>query len=236
MTLNWTDSDAFEIDGVEYICDQYGARMATEPSRFCVCKIPTIVDRYVSFLAERKPRTIVEIGILEGASTALLAQLAQPTKLVAIEWDDAPTDKLREFITSHGLEDVVAVYGGIDQADTERLNEIMAAESPGPIDLVLDDASHRLEPTRATFNCLFPRLRDGGVYLIEDWATGLLAGGPVQLGAGQEPLMNLLCDVIRLKGRRQQVVRDVTVKQGWAEIERGSASIDLPFDVEAFGS
>jgi predicted methyltransferase len=35
------------------------------------------------------------------------------------------------------------------------------------LDLVVDDTSH-LGPTRASFNTLFPRLRPGGVYVIED--------------------------------------------------------------------
>jgi hypothetical protein len=39
----------------------------------------------------------------------------------------------------------------------------------GPLDLVVDDCSHLYEPTRASFNELFPRLRPGGAYVIEDW-------------------------------------------------------------------
>jgi hypothetical protein len=37
-----------------------------------------------------------------------------------------------------------------------------------PLDLVSDDASHLLRETRASFNALFPRLRSGGEYIIED--------------------------------------------------------------------
>ena len=38
-----------------------------------------------------------------------------------------------------------------------------------PLDLVIDDASHVLGPTRSSFESLFPHLRPGGTYLIEDW-------------------------------------------------------------------
>jgi hypothetical protein len=235
VSVDWKSDDTFDIAGVEYICDQYGVRLASERSRFCLAKVPAAVDRYASFLLERAPRTIVEVGILEGASTAMLAQLAAPTKLVAIEWADAPGEKLRQFIATHRLDEVVAVYGGVDQSDTRRLDEIMAAEFDGPIDLVVDDASHLLEPSRATFNCLFPRLRTGGIYLLEDWPAGLRVGGPMPLKEGERPLMDLLSDVISLKGRCPRVVGDVTVKAGWTEIERGSLSIDLPFDVQNYG-
>ena len=38
-----------------------------------------------------------------------------------------------------------------------------------PLDLVIDDASHLYGPTMASFEVLFPRLRPGGLYVIEDW-------------------------------------------------------------------
>ena len=40
------------------------------------------------------------------------------------------------------------------------------------IDLVIDDASHLYVETKASFEELFPRLRPGGLFIIEDWASG----------------------------------------------------------------
>jgi predicted O-methyltransferase YrrM len=215
----------------------YGVRRGSEPTRFCLAKPPVIVDRYAAYLAELAPRTIVEVGILEGASTALFADLARPQKLVAIDHDDAPTAKLRDFIARRGLGDTVAVYGGVDQADVAALQAIVDAELGGAeLDLVVDDASHRLELTRPTFNFFFPRLRPGGAYLLEDWATGLRAGGPVQLDAAETPLVQLVYEVLATKGRHPRVIGDVTVKAGWTIIERGPAPIDGPFDVRSWGS
>ena len=37
-------------------------------------------------------------------------------------------------------------------------------------DLIVDDASHLYRPTLASFEVLYPRLRPGGTYVIEDWA------------------------------------------------------------------
>jgi hypothetical protein len=39
---------------------------------------------------------------------------------------------------------------------------------------VIDDASHLLDPTRASFNVPFPLVRPGGVYVIEDWSLDLI--------------------------------------------------------------
>jgi hypothetical protein len=37
------------------------------------------------------------------------------------------------------------------------------------LDFVVDDASHFYQPSRATFECLFPKVRPDGLYIIEDW-------------------------------------------------------------------
>lgn len=37
------------------------------------------------------------------------------------------------------------------------------------MDLVVDDASHFYEQTKTSFQTLFPLVRPGGMYIIEDW-------------------------------------------------------------------
>jgi hypothetical protein len=110
---------------------------------------------------------MVEIGVREGGSTALMALAGRPSKLVAIELaDHAPA--LTDLIEARDLP--VRTYFGVDQGDRQRLTEILDNEFDGPIDLVVDDASHLYRPTLASFETIFPRLRPGhGVYVIEDW-------------------------------------------------------------------
>ena len=111
------------------------------------------------------------MGIFGGGSTALLAQLASPTKLVALDIREARVAVLDAFIRDHDLGDVVSVYFGVDQADTARLAEIVQHEFNGaPLDLVVDDTSHLIDETRTSFNLLFPQLQPGGSYVIEDWS------------------------------------------------------------------
>ena len=47
---------------------------------------------------------------------------------------------------------------------------------------MIDDASHLYHPTVTTFELLFPRIRKGGRFVIEDWATGALGSERVLLG------------------------------------------------------
>jgi hypothetical protein len=55
-----------------------------------------------------------------------------------------------------------------DQSDPDRLAEIAAL---GPFDIVIDDGSHRPADVITSFSHLFPAVRPGGYYVIEDLQT-----------------------------------------------------------------
>ena len=56
-----------------------------------------------------------------------------------------------------------------DQSDAAALREI--ATAIGPIDIVIDDGSHVNDHVRTTYETLFPFVRPGGYYVIEDLQT-----------------------------------------------------------------
>ena len=53
-----------------------------------------------------------------------------------------------------------------DQTDSKELNHII--EVIGRPDIIIDDASHHLDPTLTSFFILFPLLQSKGLYCIED--------------------------------------------------------------------
>ena len=107
---------------------------------------------YIALCAAEQPKVIFELGIRGGGSTALLCELAEPSKLIAIEINPRPVEMLDDYIAQAGVADRVRACYGVDQSDRSRLAEIVAAELDGrPIDLVIDDASHRLAETRSSF-------------------------------------------------------------------------------------
>lgn len=55
-----------------------------------------------------------------------------------------------------------------DCGDGAKLAALMAAENMRPV-IIMDDASHDPVHQAAAFNALFPFLRPGGMYVIEDW-------------------------------------------------------------------
>jgi len=67
--------------------------------------------------------------------------------------------------------DDVAFYK-VDQNDSDSL--ILLGKEQGPFDIIIDDASHQAKETENTFNNLYPHLKQGGMYVIEDWGAGYL--------------------------------------------------------------
>jgi hypothetical protein len=56
-----------------------------------------------------------------------------------------------------------------DQEDREFLRSVVA--ETGPIDVVIDDGGHTMTQQIATFEEVYPRLRENGVFLVEDVHT-----------------------------------------------------------------
>ncbi|MCX6785482.1 MAG: class I SAM-dependent methyltransferase [Candidatus Komeilibacteria bacterium] len=68
-------------------------------------------------------------------------------------------------------ENRIIIFQG-NQIDKDFLNKI-AAEM-GELDIIIDDGSHMNAHVIETFNILFPKLKDGGIYVIEDTQTSYL--------------------------------------------------------------
>ena len=92
-----------------------------------------------------------------------------------------------------------------DLADRPKMKSILDEEFPDRnIDLVIDDASHVYQETRSSFNSIFPYLKPGGIYIVEDWGVGPLAGRHVA-EESSHPCMEA--------GAQQSFVRDLRVKR-----------------------
>lgn len=161
------EADRFEIDGVEFVPSW--AR-PSQPGSLSLRKHVGMVAAYERLLAPYPAPRMVELGIAQGGSVGLLALLARPTRFVALELDPNPIGPLLDMLRDQGLADSVTAHFGVDQADAARLRAILDDAFGGEaLDLVVDDASHQYAETVASFEVLFPRLRPGGTYVIEDW-------------------------------------------------------------------
>ncbi len=221
----WAGDDEFVLDGARYLCHvKWGTEVALRPGQLRIIKTRALVERYVDLVSSSRPRNIIEVGLFKGGSTAFLAQLADPERLVAVDIREEPIAELEAFLDDHGLRSRVSVHYGVDQADVAKLEGILAQEFGGaPLDLVVDDASHRLAETRTTFHCLFPRLRPGGTYFLEDWSWAHNRTG-VQLVPG--PALSALAFELTLAcAYAPEVVESVTLHKGSALVRRGPADL-----------
>jgi predicted O-methyltransferase YrrM len=240
--LEWVDARKFVVDEVEFLTlgdsknpadDGIALHLMTtvssSSSQFLIAKGNDMVELYSQLVHDRRPRGIVELGIFRGGSTAFLALLARPERLIAFEYEAERVAALDELIDRFDLADRVLLVYGIDQAERARINEIVARELEAvPLDLVIDDASHQLAQTRASFDTLFPLLRPGGDYVIEDWAWAH-AIPDLYDGMSISPLV--VEASIACAKSRGGVVSSVDIRYGAAVIRRGDAPLDPSFQL-----
>lgn len=203
-----------------------------------VFKPRALIELYAELIAELKPKRVFELGVFQGGSTLFLAELARPQRLVAIDLEPRNEwiDRMDRHAADRGFGDVIRTIDEVDQADRSRLAEIVEDEFDGDaLDLVVDDCSHMYEPTRASFSELFPRLRPGGVYVIEDWRWAHTPVGEKPLEGfypDEVPLTRLLFEIVLATAGIPELISEVTIDVETAVIRRGPASVDpATFDI-----
>jgi predicted O-methyltransferase YrrM len=234
-SLEWINDWRFRISGAEFVMtiDQHELHTIQSSSEsFLLGKNRQMVEDIVKLRDASNIKNIVDIGIFKGGSVALYALLFEPKKLVAIEYMSDRMKPLDDFICSRGLEQSVKSYYGVDQSDTPSVSKIMKSEFSGQdIDLVVDDASHLYPQTRESFQTLFPALRPGGVYIIEDWGWAHWAGDIWQKSeafpAGAPSLTNMLIEIAMLCASRPDIVASLEIQQSVIRVIRGSARLGL---------
>ena len=118
-----------------------------------------------------KVEHMLELGIYEGGSIALWRELLAPKRMAAIDiGEKLSRPYLEAYLERVRNETETFIHWEFDQGDKPRLRKLVEEDLQGKLDLVIDDASHMYGPTMASFEALFPLVRPGGVYIIEDWA------------------------------------------------------------------
>ena len=206
------------------------------PGRFILGKSRSMVENLARMLGEGPVERIVDVGVYKGGSIVLLYEAWRPRRLVGIDINPAMPPALPEYCLAAERKDAIGIYLGVNQVDHARIADICASEFDAPLDLVIDDASHYYEETRETFRALFPRLRDGGLYVIEDWGWAHWPGDFWQGQRGGDgfrdkaPLSNLLIELMLLCASARGIVRRVTFDATVIYVERGADAIQPGFE------
>ncbi len=261
--IEWQSKHSFHMRGHDFRIptsfeDMFAIDEKIDKEIFYLAKFPDLVSRYINRFAKRELRNVLELGVFRGGSAAFLQLIAKPERLLALELSSPRVEILDRFIKTEGLDKSLRVEYGVDQANTAVVRKL-ATEHLGTgrcIDLVIDDASHILAPCRTSFEALFPLLRPGALYIIEDYAclhiliskylNGALEGSQQaqklitsgferHLQADNKPSHLLAVEAMLASIVAPGLIRRVVVDQHWLEIERGGDDFVDPnsFDLRA---
>jgi hypothetical protein len=151
---------ADEISQMEY---QYLDRLALETGTDKASNIHNYTETYATFFApiRNKPIKFLEIGIAHGSSARLWDKYFPNAELHFI-------DICPEVFNRN--KPARANYHILDQADTNALKEFINRVG-GDFDVIIDDGGHEVHQQIISFQALFPFVRSGGLYIIEDLHT-----------------------------------------------------------------
>jgi cephalosporin hydroxylase len=119
----------------------------------------TFLDNYETYFSslEKKEITFLELGILNGGSLKVWENYFTNGQIIGLDIDPAK----KQYETNK-----IKIYTG-SQNDINLIEQIKT-DYPLGFDVVLDDASHVNDLTISSFELLFPYVKPGGLYIIED--------------------------------------------------------------------
>lgn len=194
---------------------------------FIFYKTKGLIDQYEKFWTLKKdfhPSNVIELGLWDGGSLAFWFEYFHPEKHVGIDiTKKEDSNYFKYYIKSRGLEKRIKTYWETDQTDSKTLREIVKNEFSGPLDLVIDDASHLYGPTKTSFETLFPLLRPGGFYVIEDWAWAHWKDFQTSdhPWATETELTKLIFELTEATGSSTALIASLAIFQGFVVVERG---------------
>jgi spermidine synthase len=154
----------------------------------------------------------------------------QPERLVCLDLRPGVPAALQQYLDHR--KSGIRAYPGVSQADGPKLRNILAEEFNGPLDLVIDDASHFYGPTKSSFELLFPRLRPLGIYVIEDWDWfhTKSAQTPTHQAWSETSLSTLAIELMVAHGSYPALIKRIVLHHRVLWLQRGG----MPVEADGF--
>lgn len=176
----------------------------------------TYLNTYERYMNEYRdlPVKILEIGVRDGCSHRMWREYFPQGTIYGIDIDprckQTESDRIRIFIGS--------------QSDPIIINKVVN-HAGGQFDIILDDGSHVNELTLKSFELLFPSLKSGGIYILEDMHCSYLNDLGKYIISGQWPGMqynqgvNFSNDRKVLNNFFNSIVEDMDLTDGKKKVE-----------------
>jgi len=184
-------------------------------------------DHFARF--RERPITLLEIGIQNGGSLEIWAKyFANATRIVGCDIDE----KCRDLTFEDPRISVVI-------GDANSANSYQAVTSDvAAFDIVVDDGSHLVSDVIQSFALYFPKVKPGGVYVIEDLHTSYWEGfgGGSDLDLSSMGFLKLLADVVNKEFWRDDRVGFNLLQNYASRYDVAVNDAGLEIDEVAFGN
>jgi hypothetical protein len=134
------------------------------------------VYEYFFFPVKNQVKKVFEIGVFRGASMKMFQDYFPDADIYGIDIYDVSSlnsDRIHTFIAN--------------QSKRDQLQKCIAAFG-SDFDVIVDDGGHAMDQQQISFGFLFPYVKSGGYYIIEDLHTSLLEGYGVRNDGGNSTL------------------------------------------------
>ena len=198
---------------------------------FFMAKSLPYITGYKDISDRLKVKDLLEVGIYKGGSVVFFDNTFDLNQLTAIDISQDRLPDLDKYVDKRANSKRISLHYGIDQGDRATLRELINKDFPKGIDMVIDDASHFYGPSKATFETVFPRLRPGGVYVVEDWSW---SHSQPSDGGDNEDATRLLHEIIALHASSSGMAKSIDLRPGFFSVTRGSTPIPDDFKLEDY--
>lgn len=227
-------NDTFNVNGIPMRFSMKPG-LVTTADEALIFKDRGLVDLYLEHLPTFAPRNVLEFGIFQGGSAVLLATALGLERIACIDICN-PLPGLEAFLERHALADRVRCHFNTSQDDRERVRAIVEEVfGDNPLDMVIDDCSHAYELSKKSFEIVFPLLRPGGQYVLEDWAWAHWEEWQSPDHAWKEwsALSNLVFEWVMLLPSTRLIDR-IEVRQPYVVLHKSAQAFDLStFSIDA---
>lgn len=225
----WSDDSTwFSINGLNFVEIQLECSrkdLVAGYNAFAFYKMKHLVDEYNEFFSKLSPRKIyglLELGLYDGGSVPFWNEILNPEHHVGIDIQDKNDNPYLKDYISRKAESSIKTFWNTPQQDAEKLTLILDQEFGNlALDLVIDDASHFYEESKRSFEIIFPKLSDGGMYIIEDWAWNHWVGASYE---NKKPLTSLIFEFIECLGTSKDFISSISLFQGFCVLFKSSAA------------
>ncbi|MCC5952288.1 MAG: hypothetical protein JJU45_09360 [Acidimicrobiia bacterium] len=114
--------------------------------------------------------TVVSLGVVDWGTTVLTTRYGAVRHHVALEAAPDRQSELDQYVSEHQLEPVLRPHFGVDLTDRSKLQDLLYEELGSDlIDLVVDEQTQAQFDLQASFDAIFPLMRPGGRYVLQQW-------------------------------------------------------------------